>query len=100
MDRCDEAREVLALIGEKWSLVALFELRNGSVRFNELRRALAPITQRMLSASLRNLESGGLITRTVYPTVPPQVEYAITAAGKDLLAIVGQIDGWVATYRS
>ncbi|WP_405059530.1 helix-turn-helix transcriptional regulator [Kribbella sp. NBC_01505] len=97
---CDEVREVLALIGEKWSLLTLFELRDGSVRFNELRRMLSPITQRMLSASLRNLESGGLVTRTVYPTVPPQVEYAATTAGKDLLAIVGQVEGWVATYRT
>ncbi|MFI5733583.1 winged helix-turn-helix transcriptional regulator [Kribbella sp. NPDC051587] len=80
-------------------MLALFELRDGAKGFNELRRTLAPITQRMLSTSLRNLESAGLVTRTVYPTLPPQVEYAVTAAGKDLLAIVGQIEGWVTTYR-
>jgi DNA-binding HxlR family transcriptional regulator len=53
----------------------------------------------VLSTSLPNLESAGLVTRTVDPTVPPQVEYAVTAAGKDLLAIAGQIEGWATTYR-
>jgi DNA-binding HxlR family transcriptional regulator len=54
--------------------------------------------RRPLSTSLRNLESAGLVTRTVHPTVPPQVEYAVTAAGKDLLAIAGRVEGWVTTY--
>ncbi|HET6987684.1 MAG TPA: helix-turn-helix domain-containing protein [Kribbella sp.] len=96
---CEVVKQTLALIGEKWSVLALSELRDGPVRFNELRRTLAPITQRMLSASLRNLEAGGLITRTVRPTVPPQVEYAATPAGHDLLDILNQVATWAELHH-
>jgi DNA-binding HxlR family transcriptional regulator len=91
---CDLIRETLALIGEKWSLLVLFELRNGPVRFNELRRILTPVTQRMLSSSLRGLEHDGLVTRTVHPTAPPQVNYALTTAGRDLNAALQHIAHW------
>ncbi|MEV6413079.1 helix-turn-helix domain-containing protein [Kribbella sp. NPDC051718] len=88
----------MAMIGEKWSIQVLFELRNGPVRFNELRRILTPVTQRMLSSSLRTLERNGLITRTVHPTVPPQVDYSLTAAGTDLNTAIHQIALWTETH--
>jgi DNA-binding HxlR family transcriptional regulator len=95
---CDLVRETLALIGEKWSMQVLFGLRNGPVRFNELRRTLTPVTQRMLSSSLRGLEHDGLITRTVHPTVPPQVEYALTEPGRALNAAIQHVAHWANTH--
>ncbi|MGW4467877.1 winged helix-turn-helix transcriptional regulator [Micromonospora sp. NPDC004704] len=87
-------RSVLARVGDKWSVVVICELGKGSRRFNELRRLAYPITQRMLSATLRGLERDGVVTRTVHPTVPPQVEYALAPAGQTLLTIVQDLAGW------
>jgi DNA-binding HxlR family transcriptional regulator len=95
---CELVRSTLAMIGEKWSMQVLFELRNGPVRFNELRRILTPVTQRMLSSSLRALERDGLVTRTVHPTVPPQVEYALTPAGRDLNTAIHHVALWAETH--
>lgn len=95
---CELIRSTMAMIGEKWSMQVLFELRNGPVRFNELRRLLTPVTQRMLSSSLRTLERDGLITRTVHPTVPPQVEYALTDAGEALNTAIHHVALWADTY--
>jgi DNA-binding HxlR family transcriptional regulator len=91
---CDLARMVLSLIGDKWSLLVLGHLADRPLRFNELRRVLAPITQRMLSQSLRALERDGLVSRTVYPTVPPKVEYAMTDVGRSFNGVVGVIAAW------
>ncbi|GAB2572255.1 winged helix-turn-helix transcriptional regulator [Kribbella endophytica] len=91
---CDLARTVLSLIGDKWSLLVLGHLADQPLRFNELRRVLAPITQRMLSQSLRALERDGLVSRTVYPTVPPKVEYAVTEVGRSFNGVVGVIAAW------
>ncbi|MFC5263774.1 winged helix-turn-helix transcriptional regulator [Kribbella qitaiheensis] len=97
-ESCGLIRDVLALIGEKWSVIVLDQLRDGPLRFNELRRAAAPVTQRMLSGSLRGLERDGLITRTVYPTVPPKVEYELTEAGRALNSLVYGVAGWADRY--
>ncbi|WP_440104397.1 winged helix-turn-helix transcriptional regulator [Streptosporangium sp. H16] len=91
---CDELRSILSRVGEKWAPLVMAELVSGPRRFNQLRRLLAPITQRMLTATLRGLECDGLITRTVHPTVPPQVEYDLTDAGRELLAIIGRVARW------
>jgi DNA-binding HxlR family transcriptional regulator len=81
---CRPAAEILARIGDRWSVMLVMELANGTRRFSELRRALDGISQKMLTTSLRGLERDGFITRTVYPTVPAKVEYQLTGLGRDL----------------
>ena len=88
-------RDVLERIGDKWSVVVICQLGDSTRRFNELRRLCAPITQRMLSLTLRALERDGLVRRTVYATKPPQVDYALTARGLSLLTLVRDLAGWV-----
>jgi DNA-binding HxlR family transcriptional regulator len=85
---------VLARIGDKWSVLVVSRLGEGPLRFNELRRQIGGISQRMLTLTLRGLERDGLITRTVFPTVPPRVDYALTALGRDLLNPVSALGAW------
>src|SRR5260370_39439258 len=87
-------RDVLARIGDKWSVIVICRLDGQPRRFNELRRLAQGITQRMLSPTLRHLERDGLVRRTVYATVPPQVEYALTERGRGLHAILYQLVDW------
>ena len=82
---CPAVREVLHRVGDKWSVQIVALLGDGPMRFSELRRAIEGISQRMLTLTLRGLERDGLITRTVFPTIPPRVDYALTALGRDLL---------------
>ncbi|GAB3163573.1 winged helix-turn-helix transcriptional regulator [Microbispora hainanensis] len=97
-DRCEQARDlirdVLERVGDKWSVVVICQLSDTTRRFNELRRMSAPITQRMLSTTLRGLERDGLVTRTVHDTTPPRVDYALTPRGLSLLEIVRDLAGW------
>ncbi len=81
-------------IGGKWKAVALWYLRDGPKRYGELRRLMNGVTERMLSKQLRELELDGLITRTVYREVPPHVEYALTADGKELLPTLQLFSDW------
>jgi DNA-binding HxlR family transcriptional regulator len=87
-------RDVLGRIGDKWSVIVICRLDGPPRRFNELRRHTEGITQRMLSATLRNLERDGLVRRTVYATVPPQVEYTLTERGRSLHTILYQLVDW------
>src|SRR5690242_5690176 len=80
---CD-MREVLDRIGDKWSVLVVVELAAGVRRFRQLQRAVPGISQRMLTLTVRRLERDGLLTRSVYPTVPPQVEYELTEIGHSL----------------
>src|ERR1700750_2292753 len=82
---CRRVAPVLARGGDKWSVFVIMMLGDGPKRFNELKRMIGGISQRMLTLTLRGLERDGLITRTVYPTIPPRVDYALTALGRDLL---------------
>ncbi|HEV3359991.1 MAG TPA: helix-turn-helix domain-containing protein [Pseudonocardiaceae bacterium] len=87
-------RDVLARIGDKWTVIVICRLADKPLRFNELRRAAGGITQRMLSATVRGLARDGLVTRTVLPSVPPQVEYALTPAGHGLHTVLYQLVAW------
>jgi len=92
--------EVLRRLGDKWTLVALMLLAERPHRFNELQHRIEGISQRMLSRVLRGLETDGLVLRTVHPTVPPSVEYALTPAGRGLLGPLSEIAQWAVDRRS
>ena len=91
---CRRVSAVLARIGDKWTVLVVRQLGQGPRRFSEIRRALGSISQKMLTTTLRGLERDGLVTRTVYPTVPPKVEYALTALGRDLRIPVDALGEW------
>jgi DNA-binding HxlR family transcriptional regulator len=88
-------RNVLNRIGDKWSLLVLIELSNTEVmRFNELSSALEDISQKMLTVTLRTLEADGLVNRTMFPQIPPRVEYSLTERGRSLLPHVHALARW------
>jgi DNA-binding HxlR family transcriptional regulator len=91
---CRAVSDVLARVGDKWSVLVVTKLGGGPLRFNELRRSIGGISQRMLTLTLRGLERDGLITRTVFPVIPPRVDYALTALGRDLLEPVSALGDW------
>lgn len=91
---CRAIGDVLARVGDKWSVLVVTRLGDGPVRFNELKRSIGGISQRMLTLTLRGLERDGLVTRTVLPTVPPRVDYALTPLGRDLLQPVSALGAW------
>lgn len=93
-------REVLDRIGDKWSVLVIVELAEGVHRFRELQRSVPGISQRMLTLTLRRLERDGLVSRTVYPTVPPMVEYALTPNGKSLTYLVRLLADWSDDHRT
>jgi DNA-binding HxlR family transcriptional regulator len=95
-----EAREILALVGDKWSVYIVAVLGDGPRRFSELRRTIEGISQRMLTLTLRGLERDGLVLRTVHPTVPPSVEYALTTLGRTLIAPVMELVAWAEKNRA
>lgn len=84
----------LALIGGKWKGVVLWHLLQGTLRFNEIRRRLPNVTQRMLTNQLRELETDGFIIRTVYPEVPPKVEYSLSERGQSLEPVILALRAW------
>jgi len=86
--------QMLARVGDKWSMLMIQTLGHGPVRFNELRRRIGDISQKVLSSTLKALERDGLVSRTVVPSVPPQVTYELTDLGRDLLIPVIAIIGW------
>ena len=91
---CRPINEVLSRIGDKWSVLVVSLLGKGSLRFSELRRAIGGISQRMLTLTLRGLERDGLVTRTVYPTIPPRVDYELTPLGQTLMPQVMGVVRW------
>ncbi len=91
---CRKVSRILSRIGDKWSVLIVMQLGEKPHRFNELRRALGSISQKMLSATLRTLERDGFVSRTVTPSVPPRVDYALTDLGRDLLCPVGALGAW------
>lgn len=105
-DRSDPMREVFARVGDRWSLLLLLILRGGTFRHATLRRLVGvlswegAISQRMLTLRLRSLERDGLIGRTITPTVPPRVDYAITPLGEGLLTEVERLMDWVRAHNA
>jgi DNA-binding HxlR family transcriptional regulator len=97
---CRAVSEVLARVGDKWTVLVVSELGRGPKRFNEIRRALGSISQRMLTLTLRGLERDGLVTRTVFPTIPPRVDYELTRLGRSLLEPVSGLGLWARRNRS
>ena len=93
-DNCQVTREILTRVGDKWSVFIVAALGEGPKRFSELKRAVGSISQRMLTLTLRGLERDGLVGRTVYPTVPPAVEYQLTELGRTLLEPVNGLASW------
>lgn len=77
--------DMLSLIGDKWTVIVVAELRDGKLRFNELKRRIGGISQKMLASKLKTLERDGLVTRTLYPVIPPRVDYELTELGQQLL---------------
>ena len=97
---CRAISQVLARVGDKWTVLVVSNLGDGPKRFNELRKALGSISQRMLTLTLRGLERDGLVTRTAYPTIPPRVDYELTKLGRSLLEPVNGLSGWARKHRA
>src|SRR5262245_28371876 len=91
---CRAVASVLARVGDKWSVFVIMMLINGPRRFNELKRTISGISQRMLTLTLRGLERDGLVTRTVFPTIPPRVDYELTDLGRGLAEPVRELGQW------
>jgi len=91
---CQGINEVLSRIGDKWSMLIVANLADGPRRFSELKRAIPTISQRMLTLSLRGLERDGLVSRTVTPSIPPRVDYELTALGVSLRGPVCALSQW------
>lgn len=96
---CCPLEAAMDVMGGKWKVTVLFRLMEGTRRFNELRRLLPNVTQRMLTTQLRDLESDGLVSRKVYAEVPPKVEYSLTPLGKTLEPILRELFHWGETFK-
>ena len=96
--QCRAVNGILARIGDKWSVLVVMSLADGTFRFNELKRLIG-ISQRMLTLTLRGLERDGLVERTFYPTIPPKVSYALTELGRSLREPVGALGQWAIEHR-
>ncbi len=98
LPECDVATTV-QIIGNKWKLLIMRNLLSRSWRFNELRKSLDGVSQKVLTDSLRQLESDGIILRTVYPEVPPRVEYSLTELGESMRPILSAMENWGKSYK-
>src|SRR5580658_998521 len=99
-ERCIAVRDVLNRVGDKWSVQIVGRLGEGRQRFSDLRRSIEGISQRMLTLTLRGLERDGLVARTVYPTIPPRVEYELTELGLTLLVPIQGLAEWADSNRT
>ena len=89
----------LTLIGDKWKVLILRDLMPGTKRFGELKKSVTGISQKVLTANLRNMEENGLLTREVFPEVPPRVEYTLTELGHSMEPILDAMDKWGTAYQ-
>ncbi len=90
----------LTLIGNKWKVLILRDLLPGTKRFGELKKSLGSVSQKVLTAQLRDMEADGLVTRTVYPEVPPRVEYSLTDLGMSLQPVLNSLQNWGERYKA
>jgi len=98
-DDCQAVAETLDRIGDKWTVLVVGVLEQGPLRYNEIRRAVDGISQRMLTLTLKQLERDGLVTRTMYPTIPPRVDYELTELGKRLMVPLRSLYDWAVKHR-
>lgn len=98
-ENCEKVAAILARIGDKWSVLVVMQLSDGALRFNELKRKIGGISQRMLTLTLRGLERDGLVKRTVFMSIPPRVEYELTDLGRSLKKPVEQLGHWAFANR-
>ena len=96
---CRAVSSVLARVGDKWSVLIIMLLSDGPRRFNEIKRMVGGISQRMLTLTLRGLERDGLVTRTVFPTIPPRVDYELTDLGRSLQTPVMALGLWAQEHQ-
>ncbi|HEY5096366.1 MAG TPA: helix-turn-helix domain-containing protein [Candidatus Eremiobacteraceae bacterium] len=99
-EECRALSSILARVGDKWTVLIVVLLGDGSKRFNEIRRLVPSISQRMLTFTLRGLERDGLVTRTVFPTTPPRVDYELTKLGSTLWEAVEPLGSWARVHVS
>jgi DNA-binding HxlR family transcriptional regulator len=97
---CRKVSQVLARIGDKWSVLVVMQLAEGALRFSEIKRRLNGISQRMLTLTLRGLERDGLVIRTIFPTIPPRVEYRLSDLGYSLRDPVMALGQWALAHIS
>ena len=97
---CRGVASILARVGDKWSVFVIMLLGDGPRRFNEIKRMVGGISQRMLTLTLRGLERDGLVTRTVFPTIPPRVDYELTDLGRGLAKPVMALGEWAMAHKS
>ena len=90
----------LMLIGDKWKVLILRDLMNGTMRFGELKKSIGTVSQKVLTAQLRDMEEKGLLTRKVYAEVPPRVEYTLTETGYSLKPVLDAMWAWGADYKA
>jgi DNA-binding HxlR family transcriptional regulator len=94
-----EVVDTLALIGDKWTVMVVGALSKGPIRYNEIRRRVEGISQRMLTLTLKGLEQDGLVTRTMFPTIPPRVDYELTELGRKLIVPLKALAKWARENR-
>jgi DNA-binding HxlR family transcriptional regulator len=99
-DQCRQVNQILSRVGDKWSILVVVLLSDGPRRFNEIKRLVDGVSQRMLSLTLKGLERDGLVTRTVFPTIPPRVDYELTPLGLSLQAPVKALGQWALSNQS
>jgi DNA-binding HxlR family transcriptional regulator len=97
---CRAVSGILNRVGDKWSVLVIMQLGNGPRRFNEIKRMIGGISQRMLTLTLRGLERDGLVSRAVTPSIPPRVDYALTELGRDLLIPVTALGQWAIRHQA
>ncbi len=96
---CKGLADVLASVGDKWTIMVVGALSKGALRYNEIQRRVSGVSQRMLTLTLKRLEADGLVTRTLFPSVPPRVDYELTELGQTLRAALVPLHTWAARNK-